>query len=220
MRRILIFILCSLSYTFIMAQNKQFTLDDLIPGGTSYKDLQPENRHFTFDKDKVVDAEKETDAQEERAVIENYNLVVDGKQVTTDGSAAIVYGQAVHRDEYGCTKGLFWSPNANLLAFYRMDQSMVSPYPQVNITPTRKSQQYDAKDEKDLSSRIATLEPDYYPMTGETSHKVTVGVYDTKTGKTVYLQTGDPTDRYFTNIAWNPASDRIYVIELNRDVRD
>lgn len=220
MRRILIFILCSLSYTFIMAQNKQFTLDDLIPGGTSYKDLQPENRHFTFDKDKVVDAEKETDAQEERAVIENYNLVVDGKQITTDGSAAIVYGQAVHRDEYGCTKGLFWSPNANLLAFYRMDQSMVSPYPQVNITPTKKSQQYEAKDEKDLNSRIATLEPDYYPMTGETSHKVTVGVYDTKTGKTVYLQTGDPTDRYFTNIAWNPASDRIYVIELNRDVRD
>ncbi len=50
-----------------------------------------------------------------------------------------------------------------------------------------------------------------------TSHKVTVGVYNVKTGKTVYLQAGDPTDRYFTNISWAPNEQHIYVIELNRD---
>lgn len=220
MRQILILIVFSLFYTSTMAQNKQFTLDDLIPGGTTYKDMQPENRSFVFEKEKVVEKEVETAAEAERTSIERHNLFVDGKQITTDGSAAIVYGQAVHRDEYGCTKGLFWSPNTELLAFYRMDQSMVSPYPQVNITPKEKSQCYVAKDEKELNSRIATLEPDYYPMTGETSHKVTIGVYNTKTSELIYLQTGDPTNRYFTNIAWNPASTRIYVIELNRDVRD
>ena len=220
MRQILILIVFPLFYTSTMAQNKQFTLDDLIPGGTTYKDMQPENRSFVFEKDKVVEKEVETAAEAERTSIERHNLFVDGKQITTDGSAAIVYGQAVHRDEYGCTKGLFWSPNTELLAFYRMDQSMVSPYPQVNITPKEKSQCYEAKDEKELKSRIATLEPDYYPMTGETSHKVTIGVYNTKTSELIYLQTGDPTNRYFTNIAWNPASTKIYVIELNRDVRD
>lgn len=112
----------------------------------------------------------------------------------------IVYGQAVHRNEFGIFKGTFWSPKGNCLAFYRMDQSMVTAYPQVNTT-----------------TRIATLEPDKYPMAGMTSHKVTVGVYHIQSGKTVYLQAGDPTDRYFTNISWSPDEKSIYVIELNRD---
>ena len=81
-----------------------------------------------------------------------------------------------------------------------MDQSMVTDYPQVNT-----------------STRIATLEPDKYPMAGMTSHKVTVGVYNVKTGKVTYLQAGDPTDRYFTNVSWSPDEQHIYVIELNRD---
>jgi len=54
-------------------------------------------------------------------------------------------------------------------------------------------------------------------MAGETSHKVTVGVFDIETSRTVYLEAGDPTDRYFTNIAWSPDSKFIYMIELNRD---
>ena len=112
----------------------------------------------------------------------------------------IVYGQTVHRNEFGIYKGTFWSPKGNCLAFYRMDQSMVTAYPQVNTT-----------------TRIATLEPDKYPMAGMTSHKVTVGVYHIQSGKTVYLQAGDPTDRYFTNISWSPDEKSIYVIELNRD---
>lgn len=112
----------------------------------------------------------------------------------------IIYGQAVHRNEFGIYKGTFWSPKGNYLAFYRMDQSMVTAYPQVNTT-----------------TRIATLEPDKYPMAGMTSHKVTVGVYHIQSGKTVYLQAGDPTDRYFTNISWSPDEKSIYVIELNRD---
>ncbi|WP_418794786.1 DPP IV N-terminal domain-containing protein [Phocaeicola coprophilus] len=112
----------------------------------------------------------------------------------------IIYGQAVHRNEFGIYKGTFWSPKGNCLAFYRMDQSMVTAYPQVNTT-----------------TRIATLEPDKYPMAGMTSHKVTVGVYHIQSGKTVYLQAGDPTDRYFTNISWSPDEKSIYVIELNRD---
>ena len=112
----------------------------------------------------------------------------------------IVYGQAVHRNEFGIYKGTFWSPEGKYLAFYRMDQSMVTDYPQVNTT-----------------TRIATLEPDKYPMAGMTSHKATVGIYNPETGKTVYLDAGDPTDRYFTNISWAPDEENIYVIEVNRD---
>lgn len=128
-------------------------------------------------------------------------------QLTTDGdSRNIIYGQSVHRDEWGITKGTFWSPKGNKLAFYRMDQSMVADYPQVDIAPSE--------------GTIAVEEPDKYPMTGGVSHKVQVGVYDCATGQTIYLQTGDPTDRYFTNIAWSPDERTIYIFELNREQND
>lgn len=142
------------------------------------------------------------------AFVKDDNLFVtngEGKttQLTTDGSREIVYGQSVHRDEFGIYKGTFWSPDGQSLAFYRMDQSMVADYPLVNI-----------------DTRIATETPIKYPMAGETSHKVTVGVYNLKTGKTIYLKAGDPTDRYFTNIAWSPDCKKVYMIELNRDQTD
>ena len=152
------------------------------------------------------------------AYVEDSQLfVADGEgckhQLSTDGSREIVYGQSVHRDEFGINKGTFWSPDGQRLAFYRMDQSMVSDYPQVDIFP-----------------REATYEPDKYPMAGQTSHQVTVGIYDLKTGTTVYLKTpvgpvsGDSVDSttpvYFTNLAWSPDGKTVYLFELNRDQND
>ena len=134
-------------------------------------------------------------------------------QLSTDGSREIVYGQSVHRDEFGIYKGTFFSPDGKKLAFYRMDQSMVTDYPQVTIPEPY----FDNKEE---NSCIAKAAPDKYPMAGETSHKVTVGVFDTQTGKTVYLKAGDPTDRYFTNVSWSPDGKTIYMFELNRDQND
>ena len=147
-------------------------------------------------------------ASKATAYVENHQLFVvdaDGQkhQLSTDGSREIVYGQSVHRNEFGIEKGTFWSPDGLRLAFYRMDQSMVTDYPQVDIFP-----------------REATYEPDKYPMAGMTSHKVTVGIYDLQTDKTVYLQAGDPTDRYFTNISWSPDSKTVYMFELNRAQND
>lgn len=121
-------------------------------------------------------------------------------QVSTDGSREIVYGQSVHRDEFGISKGTFWSPDGESLCFYRMDQSMVTDYPLV-----------------DISTRIATLQPLKYPMAGEASHKVSIGVYSPRTEQTVWLGTGDNTDRYYTGITWSPDSRKIYLYDLNRD---
>lgn len=138
------------------------------------------------------------------AYVKDWNLFVttaDGKrhQVTTDGTRELQYGMSVHRDEFGISKGTFWSPKGNLLAFYRMDQTMVTDYPMV-----------------DIAHRVAQLAPEKYPMAGMTSHKVTVGVFNPATDKTVFLQAGDPTDRYFTNIAWSPDEKTIYMFELPR----
>ena len=143
------------------------------------------------------------------ACVTGDNLYVGGKQLTTDGSRDIVYGQSVHRNEWGIDGGLFWSPDGKLLAYYRMDQSMVTDYPEVNIPEV-----------DDSTHRIATPAPEKYPMAGQATHKVTILVYNTASGRSVQLQAGDPTDRYFTNVAWSPDSKTVYVFELNRDQND
>lgn len=276
---------CLFTFIPVMAQEKKsFTLEDLMPGGSNFYNLQPENLYTAWWGDRLVklDVEEmgtvnmktgkispllqleEVQSQlkqenlghlghfyyatflkgenqvllhtsthevvydlERKAVVRSVakaegaanaefdpttrhlaytlknNLFVNyGGEVqqVTDEPDGVVCGRSVHRDEFGITKGIFWSPKGTLLAFYRMDQSMVTDYPQVNTT-----------------TRIATLEPDKYPMAGMTSHKVTVGIYNPATKATLYLQAGDPTDRYFTNIAWSPDEKNIYMIELNRD---
>ena len=159
---------------------------------------------WTQAQPKGTQALKAASATRHLAYVKDWNLFVqraDGKtlQVSTDGTRELQYGLSVHRDEFGIHEGLFWSPKGNLLAFYRMDQTMVSDFPLV-----------------DIDHRVAQLAPEKYPMAGMASHKVTVGIYNPATEQTVYLQAGDPTDRYFTNIAWSPDERTVYLIELPR----
>ena len=138
------------------------------------------------------------------------------RQLTTDGSSDMVYGEAVHRNEWGINEGLFWSPDGQRLAFYDMDQWMVTDYPQVNI-----------------DARVAEMEPDKYPMAGMQPHSVHVNVYDLQTGETAWLDTpnsnrfhpvaeerGSDTPIYYTNITFSPDAKTVYMFELNRDQND
>ena len=121
-------------------------------------------------------------------------------QITHDLDTGIVNGQSVHRSEFGISKGTFWSPGGNALAFYRMDESMVTRYPILNI-----------------DSQPATVQWIRYPMAGAVSHQVTVGVYHVLRRKTVYLKTEGPVDQYLTNISWSPDEKKIWIAVLNRD---
>lgn len=119
--------------------------------------------------------------------------------LTADGTETLVYGEAVHQREFGIEKGTFWSPKGSSLAFYRMDQSMVKPTPIVDYHPLE-----------------AESKPLYYPMAGTPSHHVTVGIYHLATGRTVYLQTGEPKEKFLTNLSWSPDEKILYVAEVNR----
>lgn len=139
------------------------------------------------------------------AYTKDNNLFIseNGKEtsLTNETNPGIVYGsERVHRNEFGITKGTFWSPDGNKLAFYRMDETMVADYPLV-----------------DISTRIATLVNTKYPMAGMKSHHVTLGVYDLATRNTLYLETGGDPEHYLTNITWGPDGKFIYIAELNRD---
>lgn len=119
--------------------------------------------------------------------------------ITNDKNNNIVNGQAVHRNEFGINTGTFWSPDGKKLAFYKMDESMVTDYPLV-----------------DVSQRTAILKNTKYPMAGMNSHEVTIGVSDLEKNETIFLNTGHPKDKYLTNVEWSPNSEFIYIAELNR----
>ncbi len=133
---------------------------------------------------------------------QNLFVSVDGEkiQVTNDSVEGIVNGAAVHRREFGISKGTFWSNSGRYLAYYHMDESMVTNYPLVNT-----------------SARVADVENTRYPMAGMISHQVRVAVFDTDSKTTVYLDTQGEKDAYLTNITWGPEDKYIYVAELNRD---
>lgn len=142
---------------------------------------------------------------EERVELKEGNLYVDGKLVERGDGYNIVLGESVHRNEFGINGGLFWSPKASRLAFYRMDQSMVVDYPLVNT-----------------KAREAEVRNIKYPMAGMKSHEVTVGVWDCASQKLVYLNTARDTsvherEMYLTNIAWSPDEKYVYIAKINRE---
>ncbi len=142
---------------------------------------------------------------EERVEKKEGNLYVDGNLVERGDGYNVVLGESVHRNEFGINGGLFWSPKASRLAFYRMDQSMVVDYPLVNT-----------------KAREAEPMPIKYPMAGMQSHWVTVGVYEPATGKLIYLNSVRDTtvherEMYLTNIAWSPDEKYVFIAKVNRE---
>ena len=157
----------------------------------------------------LLSVSKKVEVRELESNLNNLAYVEDGniyfqnnegiKQITKDGGKGIVYGQSVHRNEFGIAKGLFWSPDGNKIAFYRMDESMVTDYMIY-----------------DNNTMPATSKTIKYPIAGAKSHHVTVGVYDVKNGTTTYIETGEPVEQYLTNITWSPESDFVYIAIVNR----
>ena len=117
----------------------------------------------------------------------------------TENPEHVIAGQSVHRNEFAINGGIFWSPDGSKLAYYVMDESMVTDYPLVDIT-----------------TRIAEAKPIKYPMAGMTSHIVKLHVYDIATGNDVVMQTGEPEEHYLTAITWNNDNEKVYIGILNR----
>ena len=230
MKKIVLTLAALMCAATMMAQEKLLQWDQLMDRNLYPKReavsfiFAPDGKTVTYYKGKELygfDGKKEfklTDVQkdwrkpanndpklEERVELKEGNLYVDGKLVERGDGYNIVLGESVHRNEFGIDGGLFWSPKASRLAFYRMDQSMVVDYPLVNT-----------------KAREAEVRNIKYPMAGMKSHEVTVGVWDCASQKLVYLNTARDTtvherEMYLTNIAWSPDEKYVYIAKINRE---
>ncbi len=162
--------------------SKKFTL----PEEADNAKLSPDKKNIAFTMDNDLFVIRETG---------------EFIQVTDTRNPDIINGQAAHRREFGIEDGIFWSDDSKKLAFYRMDQSMVTDYPIIDFTGS-----YPAK------TKFIK-----YPMAGQKSHEVRIGIYDIGSGKTTWLDTKGPKDQYLANITWGPESENIYLTHINRD---
>ena len=131
----------------------------------------------------------------------NLFVIIDGETipVSDEKNEDILYGQIPSRNEFGIDAGFFWSPDGELIAFYRTDQTEVTDYPQVDIT-----------------GRIANEVPMKYPMAGMKSQKVSLGIFNPRLNEITYLQTEGPENQYITSVTWDPSCKYIYAGILNR----
>ena len=131
----------------------------------------------------------------------NLFVNINGKtlKITDDQNENIINGQSVHRNEFGIDGGIFAAPNFQKIAFYRMDQSMVTDYPIIDwsVTP---AENHNIK----------------YPMAGNKSHEVSIAIFDVKTQTKKFLNIEGDKEQYLTCVTWSPDSKSIFVAVLNR----
>lgn len=111
-----------------------------------------------------------------------------------------VSGQSIARSEFGITKGTFWSPSGEKLAYYQKDESEVSDYPLLDITST--------------PGKLETIK---YPMAGQGSERAFAAVYNAENGRTIELKVTGPKDQYITNLSWGPEGKYVYLAIVNRE---
>lgn len=120
----------------------------------------------------------------------------------------IVAGDIVSRNEFGISKGTFWSPDARKLAFYIKDESDVTAFPLFDITTRTGSTRYIK-----------------YPMAGMDSERLALCIYNTESKRTVTIDHvtiarkagwDRPAETYITNVCWSPDASFIYAQLLDR----
>lgn len=97
---------------------------------------------------------------------------------------AVTFGTSVSRNEFGCTKGIFPSPDPKKCAFYQKDESAVGTFSLLDI---------DTASAKEIR----------YPFNGTPSEKLKLMVYNASTGVTTEIRIDDFDDeRYITQVCW------------------
>ncbi len=135
-----------------------------------------------------------------------YNFATKGEtQLTNDATKEIFNGHYdwVYEEEFGQAQAWNWSPDSKYIAYWHFDES---PVPIIQIT------NYEG-----LHNRWEQIP---IPQVGDPNPLVKIGVIDIKTGRQIYLHTGETGDYYIPRIYWTSEPNTLAMMVLNRAQND
>ncbi|NOY49843.1 MAG: S9 family peptidase [Chlorobi bacterium] len=160
---------------------------------------------LSTDKQRLADF---SPTQDKVAFVRENNIYVkdlesgNETQITKDGKAnSIINGTCdwVYEEEFGFTKGFYWSPQGNKIAFYRFDETKVKEF---DLT---------------FYGELYPREYKYkYPKAGESNSSVEIYVYNLETEETTKMDIGAETDQYIPRIKWTNDNNKLAIQRLNR----
>ena len=123
------------------------------------------------------------------------------RAVTADGDANIFNGYFDYGSRmFGAGQAWSWSPDGNKIAFWRMDVTAVKEFYMV--------------DELGKYNTVRALK---YPNTGERLAVIRIGVFDLKSSRTIWIDTGGNPDDYIPRVNWTNSSGRLAIQTQARD---
>lgn len=123
-------------------------------------------------------------------------------QLTKDGSVEVINGTFdwVYEEEFGNRDGFRWSPDASMIAYWQIDASNIGVFNMINNT-------------NDVYSQIVPVQ---YPKVGEDPSSAKIGLVDTKTGATQWIELeGSTIQNYIPAIQWVDEN-QLLIQQLNR----
>lgn len=158
-------------------------------GNQSLAEFSPDGNHIAFIRENNIFIVNTTKGEE--------------SQITSDGKFNSIINGApdwVYEEEFGFSKGFFWSPDGKKIAFYRFDESQVKEYTISYYNVEEYPEWYTYK----------------YPKAGEPNSIVDVYVYQLDGKQSVKLDIGSENDQYIPRIGWTQDSGVLWIQRMNR----
>jgi dipeptidyl-peptidase-4 len=160
-----------------------------------------------LDESKVLHASFNPNGDKVAYVKENNLHIKDLNKNTIDAITAdgklneIINGNCdwVYEEELEFTKAFEWSTEGNYLAYYKFDESNVLQYTMTKYNGLY-PEPYQYK----------------YPKAGDPNSKVSILIYNVKSGTTVAAAINPENDQYIPRIKWTMNDDRLLIFRLNR----
>lgn len=129
---------------------------------------------------------------------EEIRLTFDGSETLYNGWASWVYYEEIlgRASNY---RAFYWSPNSEMIAFLKTDDSPVPKFP-LYIADGNRGQ----------------LEWEHYPKAGEPNPNVSLHIAHLKDNKIVFVEEDTSADQYTAWVFWTPESNELFYQVLNR----
>lgn len=123
-------------------------------------------------------------------------------QITSDGEKNKIINGApdwVYEEEFGFSRGFYWSPDGKRIAYYKFDETAVPEFG-MDMFGNLYPESYVFK----------------YPKAGETNSNVTLHVYNLESKETINIDVEADNDSYIPRIKWTNDPEILSVTWMNR----